>query len=49
MEAEIAREPADCLLNADAVLLERVKAAVRLRQGLGLPGPDTDVYRLINR
>jgi hypothetical protein len=49
MEAEAVREPPECVLNADAVLLERVKAAVQLRQGLGLPGPGTDVYRLINR
>jgi hypothetical protein len=41
-------EDDSCLCNMPALISLRVGQAVALRRLLGLPGPDTNVFRLIN-
>ena len=48
LEEEARRDPA-LALDLGALLAARLAAAVALRRVLGLPSPDTTVYRLVNR
>lgn len=46
-EAEAAARP-ECVLHVGAMVALRVRQAAAARSALGLPGPATNVYRLIN-
>eukprot|EP00195_Chlamydomonas_chlamydogama_P004361 CAMPEP_0202919516 /NCGR_PEP_ID=MMETSP1392-20130828/76046_1 /ASSEMBLY_ACC=CAM_ASM_000868 /TAXON_ID=225041 /ORGANISM="Chlamydomonas chlamydogama, Strain SAG 11-48b" /LENGTH=661 /DNA_ID=CAMNT_0049612909 /DNA_START=45 /DNA_END=2030 /DNA_ORIENTATION=+ len=46
--AEMEAEVRSCFLDVPALLRKRVQQAAQLRRQLGLPSPQTNVYRLIN-